>query len=70
MGGCQNYGPFFGYPIYKVPYYNRDSRRGHKIDSHPYTLLWKMHRVRVEGLSVIRYYAIEFWVSVCHNMDV
>ena len=23
MGGCQNYDPFFGYPKYSVPYYNR-----------------------------------------------
>ena len=25
-GGCQNYGPFFGYPRYWVPYYNRDPK--------------------------------------------
>ena len=26
MGGCQNYGPFLGYPKYWVPYYNRDPK--------------------------------------------
>ena len=36
MGGCQNYGPFFGYPRYEVPYYNRDPKRDHNFDNHPY----------------------------------
>ena len=28
MSGCQNYGPFFGYPKYQVPYYNSDPKKG------------------------------------------
>ena len=36
MGGCQNYGPFFGYPKYWVPYYNKDPKRDHIFDNHPY----------------------------------
>ena len=27
MGGCQNYGPFWGYPKYQVPHYNKDPKR-------------------------------------------
>ena len=26
----------FGYPKYKVPYYNKDPKRGPNIDNHPY----------------------------------
>ena len=26
--------PFYGYPKYEVPYYNRDPIRGHKFDNH------------------------------------
>ena len=36
MCGCQNYGPFFGYPKYSVPYYNKDPKRDHDFDNHPY----------------------------------
>ena len=36
MDGCQNYGPFFGYPKYKVPFYNRDPKRDHNFDNHPH----------------------------------
>ena len=36
MGGCQNYGPFFGYPKYKVPCYNGDPKRDHNFDNHPH----------------------------------
>ena len=36
MGGCQNYGPFLGYPTYQVPYYNRDPKRDHNFDNHPF----------------------------------
>ena len=39
MGGCQNDGPFFGYPKYLVPYYNRDPKRDHHFDNHPYERL-------------------------------
>ena len=35
MGGCQNYGPFLGYPKYEVPYYNGDPKRDHNFDNHP-----------------------------------
>ena len=35
MGGCQNHGPFSGYPTYSVPYYTRDPKRDHNFDSHP-----------------------------------
>ena len=38
MGGCQNSGPFFGYPIYEGPYYNRDPKRDHNFDNHPHAL--------------------------------
>ena len=43
MGGCQNYGPFFGYPESSVPYYNRDPERDHNFDNHP-NETWKMKR--------------------------
>ena len=36
MRGCQNYGSLFGYPKYEVPYYNRDPKKGHNLDKHPY----------------------------------
>ena len=37
--GCQHYGSFFGYPKYEVPYYyNRDPKRDHNFDNHPYDL--------------------------------
>ena len=38
MGGCQNYGPFFGYPKYSIGavYYKRDPKRDHNFDNHPY----------------------------------
>ena len=36
MGGCQNYGQFFGYPKYEVPYFNRDPKRDHNFDNHPH----------------------------------
>ena len=35
MGGCQNYGPFFGYPKYSVPYFKRDPKRDHNLDQPP-----------------------------------
>ena len=35
MGGCQNHDPFFGYPKYEVPYYNRDPKRDHNFDNRP-----------------------------------
>ena len=38
MGGGQNYGPFLGYPKYEVPYYNKDPKRDHNFDNHPYTI--------------------------------
>ena len=28
--------PPFGYPKYSVPYYNRDPKRDHDFDNHPY----------------------------------
>ena len=28
-------GSLFGYPKYKVPYYDRDPKRDHKFDNHP-----------------------------------
>ena len=42
MGGCQNYGPFLG----TLPYYNRDPKRDHSFDNHPY--------VKKGGLSEMR----------------
>ena len=39
MGGCQNYGPFVGYPKYLVPYYNRVPKKDHNFDNHPYSPL-------------------------------
>ena len=36
LGGCQNCGPLFGYPKYSVPYYNRDPKRDHHFDNHPF----------------------------------
>ena len=27
----------FGYPKYLVPYYNRDPKRDHDFDNHPYS---------------------------------
>ena len=37
MGGCQNYGPFLGtVPKKNVPYYNKDPKRDHDSDNHPY----------------------------------
>ena len=36
MGGGQNYGPFLGYPKYEVPYYNKDPKKDHNFDNHPY----------------------------------
>ena len=36
MGGCQNYGPFLGYPNDQSPYYNRDPKRDHNFDNHPH----------------------------------
>ena len=38
VGGCQNYGPFFGtlnIRCRNVPYYNRDPKRDHIFDNHP-----------------------------------
>ena len=35
MGACLNYGPFFGYPKYEVPYSSRDPKRDHDFDNHP-----------------------------------
>ena len=35
MGGCQNYGPFLGYPFFSVPYYNRDPKGDHIFENHP-----------------------------------
>ena len=35
MGGCQNNGPFFGYPKYQASYYNREPKRDHNFDNHP-----------------------------------
>ena len=35
MGGCQNCAPFFGYPKYYVPYYNKEPKRDHNFDNHP-----------------------------------
>ena len=29
---------FFGYPEYSVPYCNRDPKRDHDFDNHPYSL--------------------------------
>ena len=28
--------PLFGYPKYLVPYYNRDPKRDHNFDNHPF----------------------------------
>ena len=36
MGGCRNYDLFFGSPRYWVPFYNRDPKRDHNFDNHPY----------------------------------
>ena len=36
VSGCQNYDPFLGHPKYEVPYYNRDPKRDHNFDNHPY----------------------------------
>ena len=36
MGSCENYGAFLGYPKYQVPYDNRDPKRDHEFDNHPY----------------------------------
>ena len=33
MGGCQNYGPFLGYPKYWVPYYTKEPKRDHNFDN-------------------------------------
>ena len=38
MGSCQNYGPLFESPKYKVPYYTKDPKRDHNVDNHPYPL--------------------------------
>ena len=38
MGGCQNYEPFSWCHIQNyVPYYDRDPKRDHNFDNHPYT---------------------------------
>ena len=29
----------FGYPKYQVPYYNRDPKRDHNFDNHPYVIV-------------------------------
>ena len=44
MGGCQNYGPFFGYPKYQVPCYIRDPKREPNFDNPPYE---SPNRVRI-----------------------
>ena len=40
MGGCQNYGPFLD-PQTQVPYLNKDPKRDHNFDNHPYGVLIK-----------------------------
>ena len=47
MGGCQNVDPFFGYPKYEVPYYDRDPKRDHNFDNHPDTSMMR----KVVGLA-------------------
>ena len=39
--------PLFGYPKYQVPYYNRDLKRDHNFDNHPY----RDHGLSVEQLK-------------------
>ena len=36
LGGCQNYGPFLGTLNIRGPYYNRDPKRDHNFDNHPF----------------------------------
>ena len=45
MGGCQNYGPFLGT-------LNRDPKRDHNFDNHPYT----PYSICLRGTK-------EFWVE-------
>ena len=46
MSGCQNDGPF-GYPKYEVPYYNRDPKKDHNFDNHPFGV------VESQGLQML-----------------
>ena len=54
MGGCQNYGPFFGYPKYEVPYYIRDPNRDHNFDNHPAGLKVRWDRLPFADMNLRR----------------
>ena len=54
MGGCQSYGPFFGYPKYYVPYHNRDPKRDHSFDNHPLEDLPKQLNTPVRDTRFLR----------------
>ena len=57
MGGCQNYGPFLGYPKYEVPYYNKDPKRDHDFDNPPYyktlVFIYTSRYVRPEDMTLL-----------------
>ena len=36
MGGCQNYGPFLGTLNIRCHILDKDPKRGHNFDNHPY----------------------------------
>ena len=38
-GGLSKLWCLFGYPKYWVPYYNRDPKRDHNFDNHPYVYI-------------------------------
>ena len=53
----------FGYPKYQVPYYNRDPKRDHNFDNHPYRDDGKEHgnyvlRLRELYLDPLKMYRI------------
>ena len=38
MGGCQNYGPFWGTLNFRCRIFNRGPKRDHNFDNHPYSI--------------------------------
>ena len=57
-GWLSKLGPLLGYPKYWVPYYNRDPKRDHNFDNHPYgptQLLSKCHAFWFESSTCSRH---------------
>ena len=79
MGGYQNYGSFLVTLNIKVPYYNRDPKKDHNFDDHPFRVLGLRVRASrgLEGFSaqgpqmlpVLSWLSFPAWAGFCSDVE-